>query len=74
MNLQTQYRVSQKSVPPNPKRDVFFTKTYSQGMKVIALGKSNRPRAPRPVDMINCIRIYSRKESETNTSQLASSL
>ena len=50
----------------NQKREVFFTKTYSQGMKVIALGKSNRPRVPRPVEMINLIKIYSREESETN--------
>ena len=61
------YRVSQKNVPQNPKREVFFTKTYGQGIKVIALGKSNGPRALRPVEMINSIKIYSRKESETNS-------
>ena len=37
---------------------MFFTKTYSQGMKVIALGKSNRPRVPIPGDMINFIKLY----------------
>ena len=26
---------------PTPKREVFFTKTYSQGLQVIALDKSN---------------------------------
>ena len=31
------YRVSQKkSVTPNPKQEVFFTKTVCQGMKLIA--------------------------------------
>ena len=58
--------VSQKSVTPNPKQEVFFTKTVCQGMKLIAWGKSNRPRVPRPVVMINFTKIYSEKESETN--------
>ena len=55
-----------KSVTPNPKQEVFFTKTVCQGMKLIAWGKSNRPRVPRPVVMINFTKIYSEKESETN--------
>ena len=53
-------------VPQNPKREVFFTQTYCQGMKLIALGKSKRPWVPRPVEMINFTKIYSKKESETN--------
>ena len=53
------YRVSQKKHPQNPEREVFLTKTYSQGMEVIALGKSYIPSVPRPVEMINFIKIYS---------------
>ena len=44
----------------------FSQKTVCQGMKLIAWGKSNRPRVPRPVEMINFTKIYSEKESETN--------
>ena len=40
-----------KSVPQNPRIEVFFCKK---------LCKSNRPRVPRPVEMINIIKIYSR--------------
>ena len=58
------YGVSQKKLPQNPKREAYLTKTYSQGIEVIALGKSNRPRVPRPVEMINFIKIFSRKDSK----------
>ena len=54
-----------KSVPQNPKRKASFTKTYCQGLKVIVFGKSNRPRGPRPVEMINFNKKYSSKESDT---------
>ena len=55
-----------KSVPQNRKREVFFTETVCQGMKLITWVKSNRPRVPRSVEMMNFIKIYSEKESETN--------
>ena len=35
-------------------------------MKVIVFGKSDGPRGPRPVEVINFNKIYSSKESETN--------
>ena len=35
-------------------------------MKVIAFGKSNAPRGPKRVEVINFNKIYSSKESETN--------
>ena len=67
----SEYRVSvtgcpKKSVPQNPKRYLFFTKTYCQGMKVIVFGKCNRPRGPRPVELIYFNKIYSSLDSETN--------
>ena len=34
-------------------------------MNVIVFGKSNNPKGPRPVEMINFNKIYSGKESET---------
>ena len=43
-------------------------------MKVIVFGKSNRPRGPRPVEMINFNKIYSSKESENNGRLMASKL
>ena len=58
--------VPKKSIPQNQKRKLFFTKTYCQGMKVIVVGKSNRPRGPRPVEMINFNKTDSSIESETN--------
>ena len=45
---------------------VFFTQTYSPGMKMIVFGKCNRPRGPRPVELINFNKIYSNLDSETN--------
>ena len=66
MILQKGTRCPKKSVPQNPKRKVFFTNTYCQGMKVIFFGKSDRPRGPRPAEMINFNKIYSSKESKTN--------
>ena len=35
-------------------------------MKVIVFGKSDRPRGPRPAEMIDFNKKYSRKESDTN--------
>ena len=55
-----------KSVPQNPKRYLFFSKTYCQAMKVIVFGKCNRPRGPRPVELMNFNKIYSSLDSETN--------
>ena len=45
---------------------VFFTKTSCQGMKVIVFGKCDRPRGPRPVELMNFNKIYSSLDSETN--------
>ena len=36
-------------------------------MEVIVFGKSDRPRGPRPAEMINFNKKYSRKELETNS-------
>ena len=43
----------QKSCPNNKKNDVFYTKSYNQGMQLFVFSKSDIPRGPRPVEMIN---------------------
>ena len=63
--IEYSYRVSQKARPPKSKKISVFTKTYYQGMTVIGFGKCKRPRGPRPVELINFNKIYSRLDSET---------
>ena len=55
-----------KVLPQIQNKKCFSQKTVCQGIKLITWCKSNRPRVPRPVVMINFTKIYSEKESETN--------
>ena len=48
------------------KKKVFFTKSYCQGIKVLDFDKSDRPRGPKPAEMIQFNKKYSSKESETS--------
>ena len=49
----------QKSVPPNPKQEVFFTESYCKGMQEYAFGKSDRSMGHTTFEMIKFNQKYS---------------
>ena len=67
LQKQSNTRCPKKSILHNLKKEAFLTKSYCQGMKVIVISKSNRPRGPKPVEVVNFNTIYSSKESEINS-------